>query len=204
MIPSRWLAAAACAVLLSGCSDTKPAPKPQEAQKPPEPVTGQTAFWKMYMTARTWAPDVQAFTMRNVPLEGVKPEPGKFGAWEAIFVSQSKGQSRTYTYSVIEAGGLHKDVFPQVAEPWSGPAGQQKPWPIAALKVDSDKAYEEALAQSKEYIAKNKEKPVNFLLEMTSRNPDLTWRVYWGDSISTSNYSVIVDASTGKYLEKLR
>lgn len=158
----------------------------------------------MYTTARTWAPDVQAFTLRNVPLQGVTPQPGKFGAWEAIFVSQSKGQSRTYTYSVIEAGGLQKDVFPQVAEAWSGPGGQQKLWPIAAFKVDSDKAYEEALAQSKEYVAKNKDKAVNFLLEMTSRNPDLTWRVYWGDTIATSSYSVVVDASTGKYLEKLR
>jgi len=205
MFRTRCLAAAACAVLIAGCSDTKPAAKPKEPEKPAEPVTGQTAFWKMYMSARGWSPDVQPITLRNMPVEGIKAEAGKAGAWEAIFVSQAKGQSRTYTYSVVEMGQtLHKDVFPQVAEAWSGPSGQQRPWPIAAFKVDSDKAYETALEQSKEYVAKNKDKPVNFLLELTPRNPDLTWRVFWGETISTSNYSIIVDASTGKYLEKLR
>lgn len=205
MFRFRCLAAAVCAVLIVGCSETKQAAKPKESEKPAEPVTGQTAFWKMYMTARGWSPDVQAVTLRNMPVEGIKAEPGKAGAWEAIFVSQAKGQSRTYTYSVVEVGPtLHKDVFPQVAEPWGGPTGQQKPWVPVAFKVDSDKAYQAALEQSKEYVAKNKEKPVNFLLELTSRQPDLAWRVFWGETISTSNYSVIVDASTGKYLEKLR
>jgi hypothetical protein len=205
MLRCRCLAAAVGAVLLAGCSDTKPAVKSKEPEKPAEPVTGQSAFWKMYMSARGWSPDVQPVTLRNMPVPGIKAEGGKAGAWEAIFVSQAKGQSRTYTYSVIEvAPNLHKDVFPQVAEAWGGPSGQQKPWPIPAFKVDSDKAYEAALEQSKEYVAKNKDKSVNFLLEQTPRNPDLTWRVYWGETISTSNYSIVVDASTGKVLERLR
>jgi hypothetical protein len=198
MSRSRCLAAVACALLMAGCSDTKPAAKPKTAPKAAEPVTGQTAFWKMYMSARAWAPDVQPLTLRNMPAGPGKTETGKADAWEAIFVSQAKSQSRTFTYSMAQ------DVMPQVAEGWSGPMGQQRPWPIAAFKVDSDKAWAEALEQSKEYAAKNKDKPVNFLLEMNARYPDLSWRVYWGETIATSNYSVVVDASTGKYLEKLR
>ena len=31
-----------------------------------------------------------------------------------------------------------------------------------------------------------------------------TWRVVWGDSVGTSNFSVFVDATTGEYLETMR
>ena len=43
-----------------------------------------------------------------------------------------------------------------------------------------------------------------YLLEQTSRFPDLAWRIVWGESVSASKYSVFVDASTGEFLEKVR
>jgi hypothetical protein len=199
------LACAAVVVIATGCSSEPPRQTKKADETPPEPVTGQSAFWKMYPVARTWAPDVQALMLRNIPLEQIKAEPGKAGAWEATFVSASKQQSRVYTYSVIEAGGnLHKDVFHGLAEAWAGPRGQQRPWPVQAFKVDSDKAWEVAKGESAEYMKKNPDKPINFLLEQTPRHPELAWRVIWGDTIATSNYSVYVGASTGKYLEKMR
>ena len=194
-------------LMATACSSEAPkvVEKAPEPEKPPEAVTGLTAFHRMFMTARTWASDVQGVWMRNIPLEQVKAEPGKSGAWEAMFVSPSKAQSKIYTYSVIEAGGnLHKDVFAGLAEAWSGPRGQQRPWPIQALKKDSTTAWEVALEHSKEYAAKNKDKPINFMLEQTPRHPELTWRVLWGESVARSNYSVLVGASSGLYLEKLR
>jgi hypothetical protein len=179
--------------------------KKAEAEAPPEPVTGLTAFHRMFMTARTWAADVQGLSMRNIPLEQVKAEPGKSGAWEATFVSASKGQAKTFTYSVIEAGGnLHKDVFAGLAETWTGRRGQQQPWPIQALKKDSTSVLEVALEHSKDYAAKNQDKPISFLLEQTPRHPELVWRVIWGESAARSNYSVLVGASSGSYLERLR
>ena len=33
-------------------------------------------------------------------------------------------------------------------------------------------------------------KPVIFLMELTRRFPDVTWRVIWGGSVGTSDYSV--------------
>jgi len=53
-------------------------------------------------------------------------------------------------------------------------------------------------------MAKFPNKPMFFLLEMTSRAPDLSWRVVWADSVSNSDYSVYVDAVTGDFLEKMR
>ena len=35
-----------------------------------------------------------------------------------------------------------------------------------------------------------------------AKESGLTWRVIWGDSVSSSDYSVYVDATTGTYLEK--
>ncbi len=45
--------------------------------------------------------------------------------------------------------------------------------------------------------------PVNFILEWTPRFPNLAWRVLWGESVSTSPYSVFVDATNGQFLEKM-
>ncbi|HET8547895.1 MAG TPA: hypothetical protein VFL57_07825 [Bryobacteraceae bacterium] len=191
---------------VAACSESpKQTAKTAEPEKPAEAVTGLTAFHRMFMTARTWAGDVQGLSMRNIPLEQIKAEPGKSGAWEATFVSASKAQAKTFTYSVIEAGGnLHKDVFAGLAEAWSGPRGQQQLWPIQALKKDSTTAWELALEHSKEYAAKNRDKPISFLLEQTPRHPELVWRVIWGESAARSNYSVLVGASSGTFLERLR
>jgi hypothetical protein len=53
-------------------------------------------------------------------------------------------------------------------------------------------------------VKKNPDKPMFYLLEQTPRYPDLAWRIVWGDSVSSSNYSVYVDATTGEYLETMR
>jgi len=38
-----------------------------------------------------------------------------------------------------------------------------------------------------------------FILEYTARYPNPSWRIYWGDSVSTAEWSVFVDAATGAY-----
>src|SRR5579863_692116 len=92
----------ACALLwfLSGCSDQPTAKK--EPEKPPEPVTGLSAVYKMYQVARTWAPDLQVLNMVSQHMEGIPEAPGKAGAWEANFTSATQGKSRTYNFAVIE------------------------------------------------------------------------------------------------------
>jgi len=41
---------------------------------------------------------------------------------------------------------------------------------------------------------------VTFLCEYTPRFPDPVWRVLWGNSVSSAQWSVFVDASTGQFL----
>ena len=76
---------------------------------------------------------------------------------------------------------------------------------MLAVKIDTDAAYKTALANGgAEYEKKNPGKPITFLLEKVAKHPDPVWRVIWGESVSQSNFSVYVDASTGEFREKLR
>lgn len=200
----KYLALACPLILfLSACSDSPKSTEQQAAPKPPEALTGRQAFQRMYPQARGWAPDAQPIEIRSINLAQVKAEPGKAGAWQVIFISPSLAKSKTYTYSAVEGdGNLHEGVFGGIEESYS-PRGDSSPFLIAAIKIDSDAAYKTAAEHSAEYLKKNPDKPVVFLMEQTRRFPDVTWRVIWGDSVSTSDYSVFIDGTTGKYLETM-
>ena len=195
----------ACALLwiLSGCSDQSTATK-KEPEKPPEPVSGLSAVYKMYQVARTWAPDTQVLNMNSGHIEGIPESPGKAGAWEGTFTSASLSRSRAYTFSIVEQlPSLHKGVFAGPEASFSGSKGESKPFLIAAVKVDTDAAYQTALGKAADYQKKNPGKPITFLLEKIDRYPDVVWRVVWGESVGSSNFSIFVDASTGSYLETM-
>jgi len=188
-------------LLLSGCSSETPAPAKKAEAAPAVPVTGRHALQQMYIAARGWSPDIQPLRVTSILLPEVKAEPGKAAAWQAIFVSASQGKARSYTYSVVESeGNLHKGPFAGLDQSWSG-SGAEKPFPMAAIKVDSDQAYQTALKKGAEYNQKNPGKPITFLLEANNKFPDVSWRVIWGESVGTSGFSIFVDASTGTYLE---
>jgi len=173
-------------------------------ESPRDPLTGQKAFFQMYVSARMWASDVQPLRLESIPLDGVVSEGGKYGAWRAVFVSPSRGLAATFTYSIIEAqGNLHEGIFQHPQEAYSK-SGQAQPFHISAFKVDSDEAFKTALEESADYVKRNPDKPVSFLLEANKRFPTVTWRVIWGESVGTSDYSVYVDANTGNYLQTMR
>jgi hypothetical protein len=201
-----WIPGAILGLLLAGCSEAPPAEK-KEAEKPLEPATGQSALYKMFQVARSWAPDAQVLKMNSMLLsQAPNPPVGRAAEWEATFTSAARSQARSYTYSVIEDLGvnLHKGVFAGPEESWSGPRGVNQPFTIAAVKADTDAAYKAALEQAADYDKKNPGKPITFLLEKTTKFPDPVWRVVWGESVGTSNFSIYVDASTGLFLEKMR
>ena len=201
------LTIASTLLLMAACSDAPKQAAKKEAEKPDPPITGRQAFQKMFPSARGWAADALPLVLQSYNLQGVKSEAGKAGAWVTTFVSTGQRKSRQYTWSAMEAeGNLHKGVFAGLEQSWSGPAGQEMPFEVAAIRTDSDAALETAMQQkeTKEFAKKNPTMPLMFIMERTRRFPDLTWRVLWGESVGTSEYSVFVDASTGKYLERVR
>jgi hypothetical protein len=190
-------------LFLSACSQAPKTTEQKEVPKPSEVLTGRQAFQRMYPQARGWAPDAQPLQISSLNLANVKAEPGKAAVWQVIFVSPSRGKAKTYTYSAVEAdGNLHEGVFGGLQEDYT-PRGDASPFSIAAIKVDSDEAYKTAAENSADYIKKNPDKPVIFLMELGKRFPDVTWRVIWGNSVGTSDYSVFVDGTTGKFLERM-
>jgi hypothetical protein len=198
-----FLTAGALLLFLTSCAESTSVKK--EVAKPPEPATGQSALYKMYQMARTWAPDVQVLKAASMHLAEVDAKPGTAGGWEAVFVSATKGKSRGYTYAVVEQQPtLHKGTFAGPEAGFSGKSGLNSPFPIIAVKVDTDAAYETALKNGgADYDKKNPGKTITFLLEKIDKYPDPVWRVIWGESAGTSNFSVYVDASTGAFQEKL-
>jgi hypothetical protein len=199
------LPAGVLALLLMSCSSGPETAERKESEKAAEPVTGQIALYRMYQSARTWAPDAEVLKLGSMHLSNeVAQVPGKAAAWEATFTSAAKSQARSYTYSVIEMEpNVHKGAFAGPEEAYRGAAGLSEPFLIAAVKVDTDKAYQTARTKAADYEKKNPRKPISLLLERTKKFPNPAWRVIWGESAGSSNLSVYVDASTGVYLETM-
>lgn len=189
------------ALLLAACSETPTETKAKEPEKPSEPITGRQAFQMTYPPARIWAADCQPIRIRSLNLKDPKSGSGRAGAWEIVYVSQTKGKQKSFTWSAIEAeGNLHKGVFGGIEEGWSGPRGQEAPFLAQALKIDTPDALQTAILHSAEYLKKPGDKPqVSYLCELTPRFPDPVWRVMWGDSVSAAEWSIFVDATTGEY-----
>src|ERR1700676_2351414 len=135
---SSALVAVACSMLVS-CSEP---PKPKEPEKPPVPVTGRYALQQMFVAARTWAQDLQIANMTSMHFTQVPEVLGKAGGWQVTFVSPTLQQSRTYTWAAAEISiSIHQGVRDERPTAWSG----GKSFPIDAVKIDSDAAYEIAV-----------------------------------------------------------
>src|ERR1035441_8774472 len=96
----KFLSLSGCALMLilTGCLAKSQPGQKKDPPKPAEPVTGQTALYRMYQVVRSWAPDAQVLKMNSIHLLEVPSVPGQAGAWEATFTSATKGRARSYTY----------------------------------------------------------------------------------------------------------
>ena len=198
------LLACSTVLVLAGCSGPAPEAVTKAPEKPPEPVTGQTALWKMFQVARAWAPDAQILRVATIHLTEVPETPGKAGAWEATFTSAAKGHAKSYTYSVIEGQGtLHQGVFGAPEEDFT-PTPDATPFAIGAVKTDTDAAFNMALTNGgTDYEKKVPRKTISFLLEKLPKFANPAWRVIWGESAGTSSFSIFVDATMDDFLERL-
>jgi len=208
----RFAATLLALVALVGCSEppkatsttSTTAEQKKEAPKTLEPLTGRQAYQQMYISARSWAPDAQPLQLKSLQLTEVKAPAGKAGAWQCTFVSPGRGRARSYTWSAIESSGnLHQGVFAGQEESYTA-SRQMLPFLTAAIKADSDEAYDESMKRSTEFAKRLEKAPVNFILEQTPRFPYVAWRVFWGESVSSSEYTVFINATTGQFLERVR
>lgn len=184
------------ALLISACSSEPE--KKAEPEKPAEPVTGLHALYQLRAMAVAWAPDIRVLSYTSINISEVPRQDGKAAAWQAVFVSPSLMQSRTYSFSVYEASAtLHKGLFPESPQAWDG---KGKTFAIESARIDTDKAWEVAIDHGKDYNAKNPKLPITYTLGLDKGEvPD--WRVIWGLSAGESSFSVLVNASTGDFMQ---
>lgn len=193
--------------LLAGCS-SPPQPEPDKSQpakvEPKKPETqfetGRAAFQRMYVAARSWAPDVQPVRMESRPVKQ-DPKDGKAAMWSATFVSASRQNIRTYTWSGIE--GEEQGVTPGNTDYYSPANASTRPFDLNFLKVDSTQALETAQKKGGEAILKkDPETPLKYMLFFDPTKGRLLWRVVYGGSVSDSKLRILVNASSGEFVAK--
>lgn len=156
----------------------------------------------MYKSARGWAPDVQAIRLSQKSLQGYKNEVGKAGLWEGVFASPSLRQYRLYTYSVADVPpNIFKGVTAGLPMAWGGETRDAMAVDLTVFNIDSDAAYQTASVEAADWLKKNPGKELTaFELGQTYRFSGPVWYTQWGTK--GSGYSALVDANTGKVLNR--
>src|SRR5208282_53539 len=181
--------------LMAGCS-SEPS-KPTTAEKPqpkaPEAITGSSAFYKCYISARGWAQDAQPYRVESHLDADSKGRDGKAGEWRAGFASPSQRATRFY----IWASG---DISHTVEDTYSPTNSSTQIFNVQFLKADTDKAF--AVAQQhggEKLLEKEPDTPVLYVLDWNRQTNELLWHVIYGTDRDTAKLRVAVNASSGEF-----
>ena len=188
-------------VLLGSCGEQPPPAEAKSAlpKKPAIPegaIPALTAYYEIYNSARTLAPDLQTASIVGNEVEGVKSGEGKYGQWTVVFVSASKMQAYTFVYSTVEKGNILRGMNNQGAMRWAGPNRNAEPFTNSDFSIDSTKAFTAAAEKAKDWLEKNPKKAITtFALGQSSRFAAPMWFIQWGDK--SGGYAAFVNAATG-------
>jgi hypothetical protein len=191
-------------VLMSGCSSEAPQPvkteKPQP--KPPEFVTGRTAFQQLYIAARGWARDAQPYRLESMLTADSKGREGKAAVWRASFASAVQRGVKPYVWSGEDsADAPSRGVNPGTEDTYNPTNSSTQIFDIAFLKVDSDKALEVAQKHGGEkLLAKEPDTPILYMVDWSKPTSELIWHVIYGTNPYEAKLKVAVNASTGDFL----
>ena len=203
----RFLPTIAITLVLAGCSSSpKPAEKPAEARAElpkVEVLTGRVAFQKLFVTARSWAPDAQPFRLESEPVKQAPGTDGKAGVWRGYFASASKRALKPYLWSGISGPDApERGISPGTEDTFNPANTSTRPFDFAFLKSDSDKAFEAAQAHGgKKLVDADPQQPVKYTLLWNPSTNELLWHVIYGTSETDAKLRVSVDATTGTFLK---
>ena len=192
--------------LIVSCSSEKKAETSQPAAKPAAKEaqfdTGRTAFQRMYLSARGWAPDAKPFRLQSHFTADAPTAEGKAGLWRASFASPSRRMMKLFVSSgLVGPDAPEQGVSFSAEDSWSASNNSTQPFDIAFLKVDSDKAYEVAQKNGGDKLTKKDPKqPVIFLLSWDAANNQLVWHVIYGEKPTDAKLRLAVDATSGAFL----
>jgi len=199
----RFILTIAITALLTGCSSGPgPAAKsPQASAEPPkaEVLAGRSAFQKLFVTARSWAPDAQPFRLESEAVKQAPGTDGKAGLWRGYFASPGKSAVKPYLWSGISGPDApERGISPGTEDTFNPSNTSTRPFEYAFLKSDSDYAFEVAQAHGgRKLMATDPQQPVRYILAWDPGSNELLWHVIYGTSEMDAKLRVAVDASTG-------
>jgi hypothetical protein len=169
--------------LMSGCSSepSKPGPVQTSQPKAAEAITGSSAFYKCYVSARLWAADAQSYGAESAASADFKGQDGKAGEWRVGFASPSKHAIKSFTWA-------NGDISHGVDDTYSPSNSSTQIFNVQFLKADTDKVF--AVAQQH-----GGEK----LLDWNRQENALLWHVIYGTDRDSAKLRVAVNASTGEF-----
>ena len=188
--------------LLAGCSSepSKPAEKP--LPKPPDFITGRSAFQKLYGAAHGWAPDAQPFRIESHLTADSKGQGGKSAVWRASFASPTQQHAKPYEWSGEDAHDAPaRGVSPGVEDSYTPSNSSTQVFDVGFIKVDSDQAFEMAQKHGGDkLLEKNPDTPVLYLLDWSRPTSQLIWHVFYGPSRDDAKLKVDVNGTTGEFI----
>src|SRR5664279_478338 len=196
-------------VLMVSCSSEKKSGTEAPAQSAAKPAakeaqydTGRTAFQRMYLAARGWAPDVRPFRLQSQFTADAPTAEGKAGLWRASFASPSRRMMKLFAWSgLVGPDAPEQGITFSAEDSWSPTNSSTQPFEIAFLKVDSDQAYEVAQKNGGDKLTKKEPKqPVTFVLSWDSAKNQLVWHVIYGDNPTDATLRIAIDATSGAFI----
>jgi hypothetical protein len=195
----------ALTLLLVGCDQGT---QSVSADKSPQPNTlqlesGRFALQKMIPAARMWSADAQPVMMQSEVLKTTNGRDGKAGFWRSTFASPGRQKAEPFTWSGMSSGSSPRGVDHGNEDTYNAANRSMRPFDLNFLKVDTDKAFEVAQQHGgKQLMEKDPKQTVRYLLDFDPMAGQLRWHVIYGSSESTSQLTVLVDASSGSFLRK--
>jgi hypothetical protein len=189
----KLLLAILAGLTMFGCSSepSKPAASQPSQPKPPELITGSSAFYKCYIAARGWAQDAQPFRVESA---AATTHDGKAGEWRSGFASAAQHSTKSYTWT-------NGEISHGVDDTYSPSNSSTQVFNVQFLKVDSDKAFSVAQQHGGDkLLEKNPDTPLLYVLEWSRQENALLWHVIYGPDRETAKLRVAVNASTGDFL----
>ena len=168
----------------------------------PETLTGRVAFQKLFVTARSWAPDARPFRLESETTQQAPGTDGKAGIWRGYFASVSKRAVKPYIWSGITGPDApERGINPGTEDTYNPSNASTTAFDFQFLKIDSDKAVEVAQQHGGDkLLAKEADTPVMYILEWDRVNNNLVWHVIYGTSRADAKLKVAVDATTGEFI----
>jgi hypothetical protein len=188
--------------LLTACSSDQ---KPENAKpevKAPDLITGRSAFQKTFVAAHGWNADAKPYRLEATATNEGNGHDGKWAIWRGSFASPSARTTKSYTWSGSNADGApSRGLNPSTEDSYSPTNSSTQVFDINFLKVDTDKAFEEAQKHGGDKVLeKEPDTPVIYICDWNHNTNQLIWHVIYGTSREGAKLTVSIDASTGAFI----